>query len=113
MESIYEANAPTDFPSPTEQLIIEQQSSAEKGKTLPMEETVERRKKEILDKIQYLRQTCDQANQDKESLSKETDSLKQELAVEKKHAQELERRFAETLDAFNDLLDEISRALQT
>jgi hypothetical protein len=113
MENIYESNAPTNFPSPTEQPIIEQQSSAEEGKTLPLKESVERRKKEILDKIQYLRQGCDQANQDRESRSKEIDSLKQELAAVKEHAKELERSFAEALDAFNNLLDEVSRALQT
>jgi hypothetical protein len=113
MENIYETNAPTDFPSPTEQPVIEQKSSAEEGKAPPVKETAEHQKKEILDKIQYLRQICDQANKDRESLSNEKDSLKQELAIVKEHAQELEKRIAETLDAYRDLVDEISKALQT
>jgi len=78
-----------------------------------VKETAERQKKEILDKIQHLRQICDQANQDRESLSKEKDSLKQEIATVKEHAQELEKRIAETLDAYRNLVDEISKALQT
>ncbi|MBI5966954.1 MAG: hypothetical protein HY882_03715 [Deltaproteobacteria bacterium] len=113
MEDVYESHAPTDFPSAKEQPVIEQPPGAEERKILPVKETVERWKREILDKIQYLKENFEQANQDRESLSKEIDRLQAELTASKEHVQELERKLAETLETFNNLLDEVSGALRT
>ncbi len=41
MEEIYEANAPTDFPTPKEQPTLEQNPAADEKITLPVKETVE------------------------------------------------------------------------
>jgi len=113
MEDVYELNAPADFPSPKEQPVMEKLPGTEERKILPMRETVERWKKEILDKIQYLKENFEQANQDRENLSKEIDRLKEELTASKEHVQGLEKKLAETLETFNNLLDEVSGALRT
>jgi predicted nuclease with TOPRIM domain len=78
---------------------------------MPVKETVERWKKEILDKIQFLKENFDQANRDREELSREMDLLKTELDASKEQAKILETKLAETLETFNTLLDEVSRAL--
>jgi chromosome segregation ATPase len=111
MDEIYEANAPTDFPTPKEQPALEQNSGADEKITLPVKETVERWKKEILDKIQFLKENFDQASRDREELSREMDLLKAELEASKEQAKILETKLAETLETFNNLLDEVSRAL--
>jgi predicted RNase H-like nuclease (RuvC/YqgF family) len=113
MGNVYEANAPSDFPTPKEQPTIEQQPLGEEKRILPVKETVERWKKEILDKIQFLKENYDQANRDKEELSQEIDRLKDELNATKERAQALERKLTETLETFNNLLDEVSGALQS
>jgi septation ring formation regulator EzrA len=113
MENVYEANAPNDFPSPKEQPPVEEQSLGEEKNILQVKETVERWKKEILDKIQFLKENYDQANRDKESLLQEIDHVKEELTATKEHARALEKKLAETLEIFNNLLDEVSGALQT
>ena len=112
MDDVYEVNAPTDFPSPKEQPTLEQQPLGEEKKILLVKETVERWKKEILDKIQFMKENYDQAHRDKEGLLQEIDHLKEELTSTQNHAQALERKLAETLETFNNLLDEVSRALQ-
>ena len=111
MDEIYEANAPIDFPAPKEQPTLEQNSGAGEKITMPVKETVERWKKEILDKIQFLKENFDQASRDRESLSREMDRLKAELDASKDQAKVLEAKLAETLETFNNLLDEVSRAL--
>jgi predicted nuclease with TOPRIM domain len=111
MDEIYEANAPTDFPTPKEQPTLEQNPGAGEKSTLPVKETVERWKKEILDKIQFLKENFDQASRDREGLSREMDLLKAELEASKEQAKVLEAKLAETLETFNNLLDEVSRAL--
>ena len=113
MDDVYEVNAPTDFPSPKEQPTLEQQPLGEEKRILPVKETVERWKKEILDKIQFLKENYDQAHRDKEGLLQEIDHLKEELTATQKHAQALEKKLAETLETFNSLLDEVSGALQS
>lgn len=45
MDDVYEVNAPTDFPSPKEQPILEQQPLGEEKRILLVKETVERWKK--------------------------------------------------------------------
>ena len=111
MEEIYEANAPTEFPTPKGQPTLEQNPAADEKITLPVKETVSRWKKEILDKIQFLKENFDQANRDREELSREMDLLKAELDASKEQAKILETKLAETLETFNNLLDEVSRAL--
>ena len=113
MHDVYEVNAPTDFPSPKEQPALGQQPLGEEKRILPVKETVERWKKEILDKIQFLKENYDQAQRDKEGLLQEIDHLKEELTATQKHAQALEKKLAETLETFNSLLDEVSGALQS
>jgi predicted nuclease with TOPRIM domain len=111
MDEIYEANAPIDFPTPKEQPILTQTPTREEKIALPVKETVERWKKEILDKIQFLKENFDQASRDRESLSQELDRLKAELDASREQGKVLEAKLAETLETFNDLLDEVSRAL--
>jgi septation ring formation regulator EzrA len=112
MDDVYEVNAPADFPSPKEQPTLEQQPLGEEKKILLVKETVERWKKEILDKIQFMKENYDQAHRDKEGLMQEIDHLKEQLTATQSHAQALERKLGETLETFNNLLDEVSRALQ-
>ena len=111
MNDVYEANAPTDFPAPKEQPVPEQSPTPEAKITMPVKESVERWKREILDKIQYLKDNFDQANRDREGLSQEIDRLKAELDASKDSAKVLEAKLYETLETFNNLLDEVSRAL--
>ena len=114
MSDIYEANAPAAFPVPQEQPGLEE-DSLEGGvlKNPPVKETVDRWKKEVLDKIQYLRENLEQANQEKEALSQEVDQLQSELTASRVRIQELEAELSETLDTFNTLLDEVSQALES
>jgi len=111
MDEIYEANAPVDFPVPKEQPTLEPNPAAGEKITRPVKESVERWKKEILDKIQFLKENFDQATRDREVLSQEMDCLKAELDASKEQAKLLEAQLAETLETFNNLLDEVSRAL--
>ena len=111
MDEIYETNAPIDFPAAKEQPILEQNPGAGERATPPVKETVERWKREVLDKIQFLKENFDQANREREELSRETDRLKAELDVSKEQIRRLEAKLAETLETFNNLLDEVSRAL--
>jgi septation ring formation regulator EzrA len=113
MENVYEANAPGDFPSPKDQPSVGQQTVGEEKNIIEVKETVERWKKEILDKIQFLKENYDQANRDKENLLQEIDHVKEELAATKEHARVLGKRLSETLETFNNLLDEVSGALQS
>ena len=114
MSDIYEANAPTAFPTPQEQPGLSEDSQ-EGGilKNPPVRETVDRWKKEVLDKIQYLRENLERAGQDKEALSQEVDHLQLELAASRVRIQELEAELSGTLDTFNNLLDEVSQALES
>lgn len=114
MNDIYEANAPMQFPSPKEQPTLEQES-VEGGilKAPPVKETVERWKKEVIDKIQYLRENLELANQEKEALSQEVDRLQGDLADSRQRIQELEGQLSEALETFNTLLNEVSLALES
>jgi SMC interacting uncharacterized protein involved in chromosome segregation len=113
MSDVYEANAPSTFPSPQEQPDLGE-DSPEEGvlKNPPIKETVERWKKEILDKIQYLKENLEMAVQEKESLLQEMDQIRSELAETKGRVKVLERELSETLETFNTLLEEVSRALE-
>jgi predicted nucleic acid-binding Zn-ribbon protein len=112
MEDVYAANAPTEFPAPKEQPKIEELIDMEEKQNAPMKEAVDRWKKEILDKIQYLKENFDQASRDREALSQEIDRLKEELSNSQKRAQVLDKKLAETMETFNNLLDEVSGALR-
>jgi SMC interacting uncharacterized protein involved in chromosome segregation len=113
MSDIYEANAPSTFPVPQEQPHLGEDST-EGGilKNPPIKETVDRWKKEVLDKIQYLRENLEQANQEKESLSQEVDQIRSELTETKGRVKVLESELSEALETFNALLDEASQALE-
>jgi TolA-binding protein len=112
MEDIFEANAPTRFPSPKEQPDIPVLAEeGEKPQGPPMKINADRWKKEIIDKIQYLKENLELAQQDKEALSLEVDKLQEELRQSKGKIQELEVQLAEALDTFNALLNEVSQAL--
>jgi predicted nuclease with TOPRIM domain len=114
MSDIYEANAPSTFPNPQEQPEL-QMENKEGGdlKNTPVKETVDRWKKEVLDKIQYLRENLEQANQEKEALTQEVDRVREELALSKERVKVLEGELSETLQTFTDLLDEVSQALES
>ena len=113
MSDIYEANAPVTFPAPQEQ--PELGGGFPAGGVLknpPVKETVDRWKKEVLDKIQYLRENLELANQEKEALSQEVDQVQSELTDSKERVQVLEVELSEALETFNTLLDEVSQALE-
>jgi len=113
MNDIYEANAPERFPTPKEQPPLEEESA--EGvviKNPPVKETVNRWRKEVIDKIQYLRENLDLTNQEKEALSEEVDRLQSELAESKERIQTLELQLSEVLETFNALLNEVSLALE-
>src|SRR3989339_458039 len=114
MSTIYEANAPVAFPAPQEQPDPGEDSTA--GGVLknpPVKETVDRWKKEVLDKIQYLRENLELANQEKEALSQEVDRIQSELTDSQGRVQELEGELSEALETFNTLLDEVAQALES
>jgi predicted nuclease with TOPRIM domain len=113
MEDIFEANAPTRFPTPKEQPEISAESE-EKALTQapPVKETADRWKKSIIDKIQYLKENLELAHQDKEALSSELDRLQTSLSHSQGRVQELETQLSEALETFNTLLDEVSKALE-
>ena len=114
MSDIYETNAPVTFPAPKEQPPIEEDSlTGEILKNPPIKENVDRWKKEIIEKIKYLRENLELANKEKEALSQEVDRLQLELAHSKGRVQKLETQFSESLDTFNRLLDEVSQALES
>jgi hypothetical protein len=113
MDDIFETNAPIRFPAPKEQPEIKLESVEESVlKPPPVKETAGRWKKEIIDKIQYLKENLELANQDKEALSLEVDRLQSELSHSQGRVQELEIQLAEALETFNALLNEVSQALE-
>ena len=114
MSDIYEANAPSAFPDPREQpdLQIENKEGGDLKNT-PVKETVDRWKKEVLDKIQYVRENLEQANQEKEALTQEVDRVREELALSKERVKVLEGELSETLQTFTALLEEVSQALES
>jgi predicted nucleic acid-binding Zn-ribbon protein len=113
MSNIYEANAPEVFPAPQEQPGLKEDFPAEGVlKNPPVKETVDRWKKEVIDRIQYLRENLERANQEKEALSLEVDQLQSELTAARERIKELEAELSEALDTFNTVLDEVSQALE-
>ena len=114
MNDVYETNAPREFPNPKAQPEIDEKKAIklEGMKVSELKETVERWKKDILDRIQFLKENYDQALQDKEALTLEVDKGKAELAASDFRVQELERQLADVLETYNNLLKEVSGALQ-
>lgn len=112
MIDVYEANAPTDFPSSKGQLPLAAEPVVEDLKFPDVMNILDRWKKELLDKIQYLKENLEQANQDKEALSQELDALKAQVIASQQQVQELRKDLSSTLGAFNNMLKEISTALQ-
>jgi predicted nuclease with TOPRIM domain len=113
MSDIYEANAPVTFPDPREQPDLVEDSTAEGFlKNSPVKETVDRWKKEVLDKIQYLKENLELASQEKEALSQEVDRIQSELNESRARGQALKVELSEALETFNTLLNEISQALE-
>jgi DNA repair exonuclease SbcCD ATPase subunit len=116
MSTIYEANAPEVFPTTQKQPDLGEDSptiGGLKNPPVPVKETVDRWKKEVLDKIQYLRENLERANQEKEELFQEVDRVRSELIESKGRVQELEGELSEALETFNALLDEVSLALES
>ena len=113
MNDIFETNAPEHFPEPKEQP-APLPETPEEGviKNPPVKETVERWKKEVIDKIQYLRENLELANREKEALSQEVDRLQSELAGSQGKVKVLESELSEALETFNSLLNEVSSALE-
>jgi predicted nuclease with TOPRIM domain len=110
---VYEANAPCKFPEPKEQAEVELETAQGEVMTNPpIKETVDRWRKEIIDKIQYLRESLESANQDKEALTHELDRVQSELSTSKERTKVLEGELSEVLETFNALLNEVSRALE-
>lgn len=113
MDDIFETNAPDHFPDPKEQPAPIPETPEEGAlKNPPVKETVERWKKEVIDRIQYLKENLELTNQEKEALSQEVDRLQTELAGSQGKVKELESEFSEALETFNTLLDEVSLALE-
>jgi hypothetical protein len=114
MEDVYGNNAPREFPNPQAQPEIEEKKAVrlEAMKISELKETVSRWKKEILDRIQFLKENYDLALQDKGTLTLEVDKWKAELAASEFRVQELEKQLADVLETYNNLLKEVSGALQ-
>jgi hypothetical protein len=113
MSDIYEANAPVTFPVPREQPdLMEDPTAVEVVKNPPVKETVDRWKREVLDKIQYLKENLDLANQEKEALAQEVDRVQSELTESRGRVHVLEAELSEALETFNTLLNEVSQALE-
>jgi hypothetical protein len=113
MSEIYEINAPEKFPTPKEQPDTEEKPVERIASgNPPIQETVNRWRKEVLDKIQFLKENWEQTMQEKEALSKEADQLQSELAESRDRVQALEQELSVTLENFNRLLNEVSQALE-
>jgi hypothetical protein len=114
MEDVYETNAPREFPHPQAQPEIEEKKTVrlEAMKLPELKETIFRWKKDILDRIQFLKENYDLAVLDKGTLTLEVDKWKAELAASEFRVQELERQLAEVLETYNNLIKEVSVALQ-
>jgi hypothetical protein len=114
MEDVYETNAPREFPHPQAQPEIEEKKTVrlEAMKLPELKETIFRWKKDILDRIQFLKENYDQAVLDQGSLTLEVDKWKAELAASEFRVQELERQLADVLETYNNLIKEVSVALQ-
>ena len=114
MDDVYGNNSPREFPNPKAQPEFDEKKAIrlEAMKIPELMETVSRWKKEILDRIQFLKENYDLALQDKGALTLEVDKWKAELAASEFRVQELERQLADVLDTYNNLLKEVSGALQ-
>jgi hypothetical protein len=115
MSTVYDQNAPTAFPAPQAQPIPAAEQIDRRGDAtqLPqIKETVERWKREILDRIQYLKENLDLALKDKEAASLEVDQLKNQMAAAQARIQQLETDLAGVLELYNTLIQEVNGALQ-
>jgi hypothetical protein len=113
MSEIYETNAPEQYPTPKEQPAIEEKvDEGNVFKTPPVKESVNRWRKEIIDKIQFLKDNWEETVREKEVLSQELDRVQSELAESRERVKTLEQELTETLENFNRLLNEVSQALE-
>lgn len=113
MNDIFEANAPQSLPETDAPPFPQEDPFREPVFHLPpLQQTVERWKKEVLDRILFLKENLEQSGQEKDALQKEVARLEEELAQSRERIRELEAQFAETLETFNRLLEEVSRALE-
>jgi chromosome segregation ATPase len=115
MDDVYDANGPTVLPLANSQPTVVEEpqmeaSGQEKGPEV--QNFIERWKKEVLDKIQFLKESLEQAHRDKAVLSQEVDRLQAELEAARDKNKQLEAHYSETLDTFYKLLDDVSRALK-
>jgi len=114
MDDVYGNNSPREFPNPQAQPKFDEKKAIrlEAMKLPELKETVSRWKKEILDRIQFLKENYDLALQDKGALTLEVDKWKAELTASEFRVQELERQLADVLETYNNLINEVSGALQ-
>ena len=114
MDDVYGNNSPREFPNPQAQPEFDEKKAIrpEAMKIPELKELVSRWKKEILDRIQFLKENYDLALQDKGTLTLEVDKWKAELAASEFRVQELERQLADVLETYNNLIKEVSGALQ-
>jgi predicted RNase H-like nuclease (RuvC/YqgF family) len=115
MDDVYDANGPTDLPLPKSQPPAVEDPTGEgeeQEKGSGVQTFIERWKKEVLDKITFLKESLEQANRDKEALSREVDRLQAELEAARTKSKEMEVQYSETLDSFYKLLDDVSKALE-
>jgi hypothetical protein len=114
MNDVYETNAPMHLPDPKEQPTFNPEPPAEcVVNNPPVKEIVERWKKEVIDRIRYLRENFELATQEKEALLLEVDRLQCELAGSQGQVRELRAELSEVLETFNHLLTEVSTALES
>ena len=114
MNDIYDTNAPTHFPDPKEQPTLNPEPQEEGAmKNSSVKETVERWKKEVIDRIRYLRENFELATQEKEALLLEVDRLQNELTGYQGQVRELKAELSGILETFNHLLIEVSTVLES
>jgi chromosome segregation ATPase len=115
MSNAYDVTAPSSFPATQAQPLPEGEKMERKGDWMQLpqiKETVERWKREILDRIQYLKENLDLALKDKEAAALEADQLKSQLTAAQARIQQLETDLTGVLDLYNTLIQEVNGALQ-
>jgi hypothetical protein len=113
MDNMFEKNAPIRSTTPQEQPEIKSESG-EGGapKTPPVKETINRWRKEIIEKIGSLRKELEQAHLENETLNQELNRLKSELTTKKERVHVLEHQITQTLEAFNQSMAEINQSFE-
>jgi hypothetical protein len=102
MGDIYETHIPVQHPDIAEQPILEVDSLERSLQKIPnLKETIDRWRKEIIEKIGSLRKDVEQVYLENETVTQELNRLKSELTTKKERVHVLEHQIAQTLEAFN------------